>query len=119
MFSSKFAEERFGKFHWWSKVASWGDQKVHSTIHIVAEKYKFYKKIATIFIFEFLPAYAYRELIELKDYVYKKYYSSANNLKGGKRTLRSNRTVSEFLQNISKEGKETSTPPDDIDQNLK
>lgn len=105
MLGSKLAEERFGKFHWWSKIAAWADQKVHSAIHIIVEKYKFYKKVVSIFVFEFLPAYAYRKLIELKDYVYKKYYSSANNLKGEKRMLRSNGTVSEFLKNISKEGK--------------
>ena len=108
MLGSKLAEERLGKFHWWSRIASWGDQKVHNIIHIVTEKYRFYKKVATIFIFEFLPAYAYRKLIELKDYVYKKYYLSASNLKGEKRMLRSSGTVSEFLQKISKENENDS-----------
>jgi hypothetical protein len=103
MLASKLAEARFGEFHWWSKMASWGDQKVHGVMTVVVQKYQLYRKIAYIFIFEFLPAIAYHKTIELKDYLHKKYYTSSVSLRGEKRMLRSSGSVSEFLQNIKKE----------------
>jgi hypothetical protein len=120
MISSKLLEERFGRFHYWSKVFSWGDQKVHFVMAFIVGKYQLYKKIATLFFFEFLPALLYRKLVEMKDYVYKKYYSSSTNLRGEKRMLRTDGTVSDFLQNITKEGNHiTSSSQGSIVQNLK
>ena len=109
MVGSKVVEERFGAFHWWKKMATSADQTVHRLITMVTKKYQLYKKIAFLFLFEFLPAYAYRKTIELKDYVYKKYYTSQINLKGNKKMLRSNGSVSEFLQNISKDDIQSET----------
>ncbi len=103
MLCSKLAEERFGKFHWWSRMAHFADQKVHSLSTLLIQKYSLYKKIASIFFFEFLPAYAYHKAVALKDYLHKKYYSSSSSLRGEKRMLRSTGSVSEFLQNIKKE----------------
>ncbi len=103
MLGSKLAEERFGTFHWWSKMAAWADAYLHRMIVKAVRKYQLYKRIAYLFFFEFLPAYAYKKTIELKDYVYKKYYASQSNLQGNKKMLRGNGSVSEFLQNITKE----------------
>ena len=103
MLGTKLVQERFGTFDWWTTMATWADQKVHAVMATIADKYKLYKKIAGIFFFEFLPAYIYHSLVKMKDYMYRKYYASAGNLKGEKRMLRSNGTVSEFLQTISKE----------------
>ncbi len=103
MLGSKLAEERFGKFHWWSKIALWSDRFVHEVSAAIVRKYRLYRKISYLFLFEFLPAYAYKKSGEFKDYVYKKYYASQSNLQGNKKMLRGNGSVSEFLQNITKE----------------
>jgi hypothetical protein len=106
MIGSKMVEIRLGKFPFWTNSIARVDEKFHSWSDSLAKKYSLWKKIAHLFVFEFLPSYTYELLVKMKDYVYKKYYLSSANLKGNRRMLRSNGSVSSFLQNITekKEG---------------
>ena len=102
MLSFKLVEERMGGVNWWTNFIVRADSKIHQLISQSAVKYKLWKKVVLVFIFEFLPAYAYEQTIKLKDYIYKRYHSSAGKMKGERRMLRTNGSVSEFLQNIKK-----------------
>ena len=103
MFGIKLVESHRGEISWWARLISRADARIHYWMRWVEGKYVLYKKIASIFVFEFLPAYLFEQVVKLKDYLYKKYHTSRTNLKGEKRMLRSTGSVSEFLQSISKE----------------
>ena len=105
MITFKAVESRMGKVQIWSRYMGAADARVHIWRQKLTAKYQLWKKIAYLFVFEFLPAYAYRQVVRLKDYLYKKYYESSEKFKGEKRMLKSNGSVSEFLQNLSEEGK--------------
>ena len=64
--------------------------------------YKRYQKIARIFIFDFLPNFAYEMLVRTKDHVAKKYYEAGDNFRG-RRILKSRGSVSFFLEKLSEE----------------
>ncbi len=98
-------EQKLGSFPLWTNLVSKTDEWVHQWIGVLIAKYQLWKKIAYLFVFNFLPSYAYELLIKMKDYVYKKYYESQSKLKGNKRMLRANGSVSSFLQEISAEPK--------------
>ncbi len=97
---SKLFENKVRKVHLISKLSTKGDEKIHKLIDLFIFKYNRYKKISNIFIFEFLPSYAYEILIKLKDYVSKKYYSAGDEFRG-RRVLRSNGSVSFFLERLA------------------
>lgn len=100
LIGSKVFEIKVRKIDVLSNLFSKGDEKIHKLIELATFKYNRYKKIAHIFVFEFLPSYAYEILVKMKDYVSKKYYSSADNFRG-RRVLRSNGSVSFFLERLS------------------
>lgn len=100
LIGSKMLEERAVRAHPFSHFFSVGDEKIHKIIDLVVFKYNRYKKIAHIFMFEFIPCYTYELLVRMKDYVSKKYYSSADGFRG-RRVLRSNGSVSFFLESLS------------------
>lgn len=79
-----------------------GDEKIHESIHLIIAKYNRYSKIARIFVFDFLPAYFYELLVKAKDYVAKKYYESAEDLRG-RRLLKTSGSVSFFLEQLSED----------------
>ena len=83
-----------------------GDAKIHSWIGQAVSRYSRYKKIAHIFVFEFLPAYAYELSVKLKDFIAKKYYEMGDKFRG-RRILRDNGSVSAFLQRISDDSGDT------------
>jgi len=105
MIGTKMIEQRLGSFPLWTRLVSRTDEVVHDMISRLVAKYQLWKKIVYLFIFNFLPAYAYELLVKMKDYVHKKYYESQSKLKGNKRMLRANGSVSSFLQEISAEPK--------------
>ena len=78
------------------------DEKIHKLIDEAIFKYNRSRKILNIFIFEFLPSYLYEVLVKMKDYVSKKYYNAGNSFRG-KRVLRSNGSVSFFLERLSED----------------
>ena len=98
--ASKVFERKVRKINFLAILFSKGDVKIHEFIDFAIFKYNRYRKIASLFILDFLPAYAYELLIKLKDYVAKKYYEAGNSFQG-RRILRSNGSVSTFLQNIT------------------
>lgn len=79
-----------------------GDKKIRDLGDKAIFRYNRYKKILNIFIFEFLPAYLYELLVKLKDYVAKKYYKAGDEIRG-RRILKSNGSVSSFLEQLSQE----------------
>lgn len=105
MLGTKMIEQKLGSFPLWTRLVSKTDEVVHDIMSRLLAKYQLYKKIAYLFIFNFLPSYAYELLVKMKDYVYKKYYESQSRLKGNRRMLRTNGSVSSFLQEISAEPK--------------
>ena len=100
LIGSKVFELRVRKVHFISNLFHKGDLKIHQLIEKLIFSYNRYKKISKIFIFEFLPAYAYELLVKMKDYVAKKYYELGHDLRG-KRVLRDRGSVSNFLQHIT------------------
>lgn len=78
------------------------DRKIERAFEYLIIKYNWLKKISNIFIFEFLPSYLYENLVKMKDYVSKKYYESGDKIRG-RRVLRSNGSVSFFLDRLSEE----------------
>lgn len=105
MIGTKMIEQKLGSFPLWTRLVSKTDEAVHDMVSRVLAKYQLYKKIVYLFIFNFLPAYTYELLVKMKDYVHKKYYESQSKLKGNRRMLRANGSVSSFLQEISAEPK--------------
>ncbi len=100
IFTSKVFEIKNAKAHFLSRAFSMGDVKLNQLINFSIFKYNRYKKISNIFIFEFLPSFAYELLVKMKDYVSKKYYSAGDEFRG-RRVLRSNGSVSFFLERLS------------------
>ena len=99
---SKIFEIKVRKIHFLSNIFTRGDQKIHNFVELGESKYSRYKKILNIFIFDFLPSYMYEMLVRMKDYVSKKYYSAGDEFRG-RRMLRSNGSVSFFLEQLSEE----------------
>ena len=85
----------------WNK----GDLWIHSVLDKWLYSYNRSKKISKIFLFEFLPSYAYEILTKLKDYVYNRYYTVGDGFRG-RRVLRADGSVSFFLQKIMDDKRE-------------
>ncbi len=96
---SKIFEIKVRKIDFLSNLFTKGDEKIHQIIRKALSKYRLYKRIANIFIFEFLPSYLYELLVRMKDFVSKKYYEVGG--VSGRRVLRSNGSVSFFLEQLS------------------
>ena len=103
MLTFKMIEGRVGEIGWWARMRKVWDDRMHVWREKLWATWTLWKKIAYLFVFEFLPAYAYKQTLKLKDYFYKKYYESAERMKGEKRMLKSNGSVSEFLQNLTED----------------
>ncbi len=106
MVGSKVVEIKFQKTHFLSDVFVQGDERIHRFLELAVSKYNRYKTIAGIFIFEFLPSYAYELLVRMKDFVSKKYYSAGNQF-SGKKILRGNGSVSFLLERLSEDKSNT------------
>lgn len=104
MIVRKVLEEKIGQLHFFSKLFQKGDVLIHKLVAILVYKYNRYKKISQIFVFEFLPSYLYELLVKAKDYVSKKYYTAGDGFRG-RRVLRSNGSVSFFLERLASERK--------------
>ena len=102
MLGSKIFEIKVRKIHILANLFSKGDVRIHNLIEIAIFKYNHYKKIAKLFIFDFLPAYSYEMAVKLKDYIAKKYYQAGDKF-NGRRILRDNGSVSTFLQHITED----------------
>ena len=99
---SKIFEIKFEKTHFLADAFMKGDAKIHQLIGRFFIKYNFYKKITHIFLFEFLPSYIYRILVQVKDYISKNYYAIGERF-SGKKILRSNGSVSFLLEQLSED----------------
>ncbi|MBI4155882.1 MAG: hypothetical protein HY507_01450 [Candidatus Zambryskibacteria bacterium] len=97
---AKVFEVKVSKIHFLSKLLEKGDKKIHQLIGRTISKYHHYKKIANIFIFDFLPRFLYEMLVQTKDFVAKKYYEAGNDFRG-RRILKSTGSVSFFLEKLS------------------
>ena len=100
MVGSKIFEIKVKKIEVLVRLWSKGDAKIHQLIEKAIFKYNRYRKITHIFIFDFLPSYAYELSVRLKDYISKKYYEAGDKFRG-RRILRDNGSVSAFLQHIA------------------
>lgn len=79
-----------------------GDKQIHQFKDFLIFKYNRYRKILHIFVFDFLPSYLYEILVKMKDYVAKKYYKAGDSIRG-RRVLKSNGSVSSFLEQLSED----------------
>ena len=100
LIASKVFEIKFEKTHFLADLFIKGDEKIHQLIGSAFVKYELYKKIAHIFLFEFLPAYLHKVLVRVKDYISKNYYALGEKL-SGKKVLRSNGSVSFLLEQLA------------------
>lgn len=100
MIASKIFQLEMKRNHFLSNLFSKGDVKIHQLIEKMVFSYNHYKVIAKLFVFDFLPSYAYELLVHMKDYVAKKYYLWGDDFRG-RRMLRDKGSVSTFLQNIT------------------
>lgn len=100
MLASKIFEIKVRKIHFLSNLFNKGDEKIHRIIETGILKNNHYKKIGRIFVFEFLPSYTYEVLVRMKDHVSKRYYSAGEGFRG-RRVLRSNGSVSFFLERLA------------------
>ena len=105
----KVFEIKFRKTHFLSGLFGKGDEKIHQYINILNSQYYRYKEIAHIFVFDFIPSYTYELLVRMKDYVSKKYYSAGDEFRG-RRILRTNGSVSFFLERLAEDRPKTSEP---------
>ena len=102
MLSWKVFEIKVRRIHFLSDLFIKGDSALHGFIDQVIFKYNRYNKIFNIFMFDFLPSYIYEKLVHMKDYVSKKYYSTGDGFRG-RRMLRTNGSVSFFLERLSED----------------
>ena len=102
----KAFEIKVRRIHLVADTFKLADDKIHKFIELCMAKYNHYKKVVAIFFSEFLPSYMYELLIKTKDYVSKKYYSAGDEFRG-RRMLRSNGSVSFFLERLAEEKAQT------------
>ncbi len=102
LLASKIFEIKVRKINFLSNTFAKGDEKIQDGVEVLVFKYNRYKKITNIFIFEFLPSYIYEMLVRTKDHVSKKYYSAGDGFRG-RRVLRSNGSVSFFLERLAED----------------
>ena len=100
MIASKVFEIKVRKIDTLAEIYAKGDKKIHAFIERGVLAYKYYRKVANLFFFDFLPSYIYELSVKLKDYLAKRYYSAQGQFRG-RRMLRDNGSVSAFLQNIT------------------
>jgi len=102
LISSRVFEMKSGKTTFLLSSFDSTDKKIKELFDWMVLKCYRYKKIVNIFIFDFLPSFLYELLGKTKDYVAKKYYEAGNSFRG-KRVLKSNGSVSSFLEQLSEE----------------
>ena len=102
LLASKVFEIKVRKIDFLVNLFTMGDKMIHQFKDFMFFKYNRYKKILHIFIFEFVPSYTYEILVKMKDYVAKKYYKAGDNIRG-RRILKSNGSVSSFLERLSED----------------
>ena len=96
---SKVVEIKVKKIDFIHGAFARGDKKLHEVMSYVLLKYYRYKKIASIFIFEFLPAYGLELLIKAKNHLVAQYHETQEKFRGA-RVLRSDGSVSFFLDQL-------------------
>lgn len=102
MLGWKIFEIKVHKISFISNLFARGDGVIRQGIDRGIFFYNRYKKISYLFLFEFLPSYAYELIVRLKDYIAKKYYLAGDEIRG-RRVLRNSGSVSFFLQRITDE----------------
>lgn len=102
LLASKAFEIKVRKIDFLVNLFLKGDKMIRAFGDLLVFKYNRYKKISNIFIFDFLPSYLYELLVKMKDYVAKKYYNAGDNIRG-RRILKSNGSVSSFLEQLAED----------------
>lgn len=102
LIASKVFEARVRKIKILTTLAIYGDRLIHNFVEASIFHYHRSREIIHIFFFDFLPSYLYEILVRSKDYVSRKYYSAGDEFRG-RRVLRTNGSVSTFLQNIAED----------------
>jgi len=97
-------ENKVGKVVFLERIFTKGDAVINSMIDGGIMRYNYYKKVAQIFVFDFLPSLLYEFLVKSKDYVARRYYNAGNEFRG-RRLLRNDGSVSSFLERLSEDSK--------------
>ena len=98
----KAIQLRFGEFGLIKNTLDKTDEKIDNMIYSLIMRYNYYKKVSAIFVFDFLPSLTYEMLVKMKDGVARRYYNSGNEFRG-RRVLRSDGSVSSFLERLSED----------------
>ena len=102
MIGAKIFQLKVRKIDFLHTLSSRSDARIHDALAFLVRKYTLYKKIARLFVFDFLPSYLYELLVKAKDYVSKKYYQFGTEFQG-RRVLRNTGSVSFFLKRLAEE----------------
>ena len=102
MVGSKVFQIKVRKIKFLNFLSLKGDAFLRKWIGFGIGKYSLYRKIARLFVFDFLPSYVYEQLVSAKDYVAKKYYQLGTEFQG-RRVLRNTGSVSFFLESLAAE----------------
>lgn len=78
------------------------DATLNRLINTLVLRFGYYKKVAQIFVFDFLPSLIYEGLVKMKDKVAERYYNSGNEFRG-RRLLRNDGSVSSFLERLAED----------------
>lgn len=97
-------ENKYNKVNFLSNLYVKGDLLIENLISEFFLRYNYSKKVAQIFLFEFIPSLTYEFLVKSKDYVARRYYNAGNEFRGRK-VLRSDGSVSSFLERLSEDSK--------------
>ncbi len=102
MLASRVFQIKVRQIHFLSHMFARGDSVIQGWIEKGFGKYNLYRKIARLFIFDFLPSYLYEQVVKIKDYIAKKYYGMGDEFRG-RRILRTTGSVSFFLKRLAED----------------
>ena len=98
----KVIENKFGGISFLNRIFAKGDYFIGNLFQGLYLRYNYLKRVTHIFFFDFLPSLLYAFLIKSKDYVARRYYNSSNEFRG-RRLLRADGSVSNFLERLSED----------------
>lgn len=104
MIVAKSFQIRTGNVNFISNLFKKADVLVDGLIAGYFLRFNYFKKVANLFLFDFIPSLAYEMLVKSKDYVSRRYYNAGNEFRG-RRMLRSDGSVSSFLERLSEDAK--------------
>ena len=106
MIVAKAFDLKVKKIVFWQKICQRGDKMINDGINGLVIRANYFRKITHIFLFDFIPSLVYEWLSKMKDKVAERYYNSSNDFRG-RRLLRTDGSVSSFLERLAEDRKQS------------